>query len=106
MWFADVLRIAAILPLNGNEFLEKEMDMKVLRLIATLGFVVAGILLLVKPSHAAVVFAPTRFTVVDAGTVGKPDVILIPGLSSSRTVWDAEAKLLPPNYRLHLLQVS
>ena len=82
------------------------MDMKVLRFIATLGFVVAGILLLVKPSHAAAPFVPTRFTVVDAGTVGKPDVILIPGLSSSRTVWDAEAKLLGPNYRLHLVQIG
>ena len=82
------------------------MDMKVLRFIATLGFVVAGILLLVMPSHAAAPFVPTRFTVVDAGTLGKPDVILIPGLSSSRTVWDAEAKLLGPNYRLHLVQVN
>lgn len=50
--------------------------------------------------------APTRFTVVDAGTIGKPDVILIPGLNSSRNVWDAEAKLLGPNYRLHLVQVN
>ncbi|MEO8737569.1 MAG: alpha/beta hydrolase [Edaphobacter sp.] len=80
--------------------------MKVLRFIATLGFVIAGILLLVVPSHAAASFVPTRFTVVDAGTVGKPDVILIPGLSSSRAVWDAEAKLLAPNYRLHLVQVN
>jgi len=44
--------------------------------------------------------------VVDEGTVGKPDVVLIPGLSSSRAVWDAEAKLLAPNYRLHLVQVD
>lgn len=51
-------------------------------------------------------FSPTRFTVVDAGTVGKPDVVLIPGLSSSRMVWDGEAKLLAPNYRLHLLQLD
>ena len=51
-------------------------------------------------------FAPTRFTVVDAGTVGKPDVVLIPGLSSSRAVWDGEARLLAPNYRLHLVQVN
>jgi pimeloyl-ACP methyl ester carboxylesterase len=43
---------------------------------------------------------------MDAGTVGKPDVVLIPGLSSSRSVWDAEAKLLAPNYRLHLVQVD
>jgi pimeloyl-ACP methyl ester carboxylesterase len=51
-------------------------------------------------------FVPTRFTVVDEGTVGKPDVVLIPGLASSRSVWDAEAKLLAPNYRLHLVQVD
>lgn len=51
-------------------------------------------------------FTPTRFTVVDTGTAGKPDVVLIPGLSSSRSVWDAEAKLLAPNYRLHLVQVN
>jgi len=84
--------------------------MKMLQWLATVVFVVAGILLLVGPSHAAVVtspvFVPTRFTVVDAGTVGKPDVVLIPGLGSSRAVWDAEAKLLGPNYRLHTLQVN
>lgn len=54
----------------------------------------------------APVFTPTRFTVVDQGTAGKPDVLLIPGLSSSRMVWDAEARLLAPNYRLHLVQVD
>ena len=43
---------------------------------------------------------------VDAGTVGKPDVVLIPGLSSSRDVYTAEAKLLAPKYRLHLMQVN
>jgi pimeloyl-ACP methyl ester carboxylesterase len=83
--------------------------MKFVRFIATVAFVLAGIALLIVPSHAAapaVPFAPTRFTVVDAGTVGKPDVVLIPGLSSSRAVWDAEAKLLAPNYRLHLVQVG
>jgi len=78
---------------------------KALQYLATLVFVIAGILLLVMPSHAAA-FAPTRFTVVDAGTVGKPDVVLIPGLGSSRSVYDAEARLLAPNYRLHLVQVN
>src|SRR5665213_412547 len=84
--------------------------MKVLRFLATLAFVLAGIALLIAPSHAAVAtaagFVPTRFTVVDAGTVGKPDVVLIPGLGSSRAVWDAEAKLLTPNFRLHLVQLN
>jgi len=80
--------------------------MKVLQFLGTLGFIVAGILLLVSPAHGEAPFAPTRFTVVDAGTAGKPDVVLLPGLSSSRAVWDAEAKLLAPNYRLHLVQVG
>jgi pimeloyl-ACP methyl ester carboxylesterase len=81
------------------------MMMKALQYFATVVLVLAGIVLLVRPSHAAG-FVPTRFTVVDAGTVGKPDVVLIPGLASSRTVWDAEAKLLAPNYRLHVVQID
>jgi pimeloyl-ACP methyl ester carboxylesterase len=79
--------------------------MKYLRLAATLFFLLAGIALLVIPSHAAG-FAATRFTVADKGTAGKPDVILIPGLGSSSAVWDAEARLLAPNYRLHIVQVN
>ena len=79
--------------------------MKALRFLATLAFVLAGIALLIAPSHAAG-FSPTRFTVTDNGTVNKPDILLIPGLSSSKAVWDAEAKLLAPNYRLHIVQVG
>jgi pimeloyl-ACP methyl ester carboxylesterase len=84
--------------------------MKVLQWLATAVLVLAGVVLLVEPSGAqtakAAAFVPTRFTVTDAGTAGKPDVILIPGLASSSSVWDAEAKLLAPNYRLHILQVA
>jgi pimeloyl-ACP methyl ester carboxylesterase len=93
-----------------------ERAMRVMQWLATVMLVLAGVMLLVKPltaraqasgtkagSRAAV---PTRFTVVDAGTVGKPDVVLIPGLSSSRAVWDGEARLLAPHYRLHLVQVD
>ena len=58
------------------------------------------------PAAARASFVPTRFTVVDAGTVGKPDVLLLPGLSSSRAVWDGEAAKLGPNFRLHLVQVN
>jgi pimeloyl-ACP methyl ester carboxylesterase len=91
-----------------------ERVMKGLQWLATLALVLAGVMLLVKPmgAHAqagatgSATAGPTRFTVVDAGTVGKPDVVLIPGLSSSRAVWDGEAKLLAPNYRLHLVQVN
>jgi pimeloyl-ACP methyl ester carboxylesterase len=88
--------------------------MKILQWMATVVFVLAGIALLCAPSSAQegkviVVrpkFVPTRFTVVDEGTAGKPDVLLIPGLASSRAVWDGEAKLLALNYRLHLVQVD
>ena len=82
--------------------------MKVFRLLVTLAFVLGGIALLCAPSHgqAAKPFAPTRFTITDAGTVGKPDVVLIPGLASSKAVWDGEAKLLAPNYRLHVVQID
>ena len=85
--------------------------MNILRWLGTLGFVVAGVLLLVMPSRGAEApmaagFSPTRFTVQDQGSVNKPDVILIPGLASSRAVWDVEAKFLAPNYRLHLVQID
>jgi len=87
--------------------------MRVMQWLATVALVVAGVMLLVRPMSAraqvaggSVSAGPTRFTVVDAGTVGKPDVILIPGLSCSRAVWEGEAKLLAPNYRLHLVQVN
>jgi len=90
-----------------------ERAMKWMQWLATMALVAAGVVLLMEPAHAqapakagSLTAGPTRFTVVDEGTVGKPDVVLIPGLSSSRAVWDAEAKLLAPNYRLHLVQVD
>lgn len=55
---------------------------------------------------AAPAVAPIRFTVVDQGTTGKPDVIFLPGLTSGRWVWEAQAAKLAPDYRLHLLQVN
>jgi pimeloyl-ACP methyl ester carboxylesterase len=93
-----------------NEFDSEEDAMKVLQWLATAVLVVAGVVLLAEPSGAqtakAAAFVPTRFTVTDSGTVGEPDVILIPGLASSSSVWDAESKLLAPNYRLHVVQVD
>ncbi|HEY5381618.1 MAG TPA: alpha/beta hydrolase [Acidobacteriaceae bacterium] len=85
--------------------------MKVLRFLATLALVLAGMALLWAPAHAqmneaAKAFTPTRFTVVDEGAASRPDVVLIPGLSSSREVWKAEAAKLAPNYRLHLVQIN
>jgi pimeloyl-ACP methyl ester carboxylesterase len=97
------------LALHNCFEMERNRIMK--RLLATFSFVFSGILLVSLPSQsaqsdAAAGFAPTRFSVVDEGAVGKPDVLLIPGNSSSRAVWDAEAQLLKPNYRLHLVQVG
>lgn len=48
-------------------------------------------------------FRPTRFSVQVRGR-GR-DVILIPGLTSSRTVWDQAVAALP-GYRYHLVQVA
>jgi pimeloyl-ACP methyl ester carboxylesterase len=79
-----------------------------LRLI-TLLFLLAGILLLRRPVFGqTITAAPTRFSVVIQGVApGKgTDVILIPGLSSSRDVYATEAKLLTANYRLHLIQIA
>lgn len=61
-----------------------------------------------QTTGAAVIGGPTRFSVVVQGpAAGKaPDVILIPGLASSREVYAAEARLLAPKYRLHLIQIA
>ena len=69
-------------------------------------FFLAGVALLVAPEAHAAPFVPTRFTVVDSGKVGAPDVVLIPGLGSARTVWDGEVALLAPKYRLHVVQLN
>lgn len=44
-----------------------------------------------------------RITVLVEGT--GPDVVLIPGLSSPRDVWDGARRALGGRYRLHLVQV-
>ena len=76
---------------------------RVARFVLVTILVLAGVRLLAQGPKS---FTPTRFSVVDAGTVGKPDAILLPGLASSRAVWDGEAAKLAPNFRLHLLQVD
>ena len=48
-------------------------------------------------------FQPTRFSVQVQGR--GPDVILIPGLTAGREVWQATARAVP-GYRYHLIQVS
>ena len=70
--------------------------------------VIAGAALssLASPTTASAQPSPTRFTIVDEGTAGRQDIVLIPGLTSSRAVWASEASRLKPNYRLHLVQVN
>ena len=55
------------------------------------------------PATAAPRFEPTRFSVVVRGS--GPDVILIPGLTSGRSVWSATESAVP-GYRYHLIQVA
>ena len=72
---------------------------------------------------AAVIAAPSAAMAQDQQTVSRattevrdritvevegsgPDVILIPGLASSRTVWSDLANRLRGNYRLHLVQIA
>ena len=57
----------------------------------------------VQPADAQP-FAPSRFTVEVRGQ--GPDVILIPGLGSSRDVWAAQAEALAATHRLHLVQIN
>jgi pimeloyl-ACP methyl ester carboxylesterase len=47
---------------------------------------------------------PTRFTVTVEGT--GPDVIMIPGLTSSRRVWDGAVASLGGRYRIHRVQIA
>ena len=69
---------------------------------------VAGVvLLLTTPSHSqAKPFVPTRFTVVTEGPADAPAVLLLPGLTSGREVFDSEAKILALKYRLYRVQIN
>ena len=53
-----------------------------------------------QPSTIA---APTRFSVEVVGS--GPDVILIPGLSSTRAVWAVTAERIMATHRVHLIQL-
>ena len=70
-------------------------------LIGTAAFC-GGLLLPVAPTVAAT-FTPSRFSVEVTGA--GPDVILIPGLASSRQVWRRTIAAIP-GYRYHLVQIA
>ena len=63
--------------------------------------VTAGIAAPAAPTAATV---PTRFSVTVAGN--GPDVIFIPGLSSTRAVWAASVDKLSATHRVHLVQLK
>ena len=82
------------------------------RIFAAL-LVLVGIALLAAPrspaqtqTQTAGAFTPTRFTVVVEGAPTGPPILLLPGLTSSRAVFDAEAKILAPSYRLYRVQIN
>src|SRR5690349_13268100 len=56
------------------------------------------------PTPREAAFQPTRFSVTVEGA--GPDLILIPGLTSSRHVYDHAVASLGGRYRVHRLQVA
>ena len=82
-----------------------------------LALILAYVAALIDPAHAvassaadsnaagaeAPILQGKRFTVQVVGD--GPDVVLIPGLSTSRSVWDGTVKALDGKYRLHLVQI-
>ena len=78
--------------------------------LASASLLVAGSVALAVRAEAAPVvqtspaFASDRLSVEVVGS--GPDVILIPGLASSREVWRAEAGRLKATHRVHLVQLA
>ena len=78
--------------------------------IASASLLVAGSVALAVRAEAAPVaavqtaFASDRLSVEVVGE--GPDLILIPGLASSRAVWRAEAERLKATHRVHLVQLA
>lgn len=55
------------------------------------------------PAAATPAYAPQRFSVEVVGS--GPDVIMIPGLNTPRSVWRPQAERLKAQYRVHLVQI-
>ena len=55
-------------------------------------------------ADSAAAFSSARLSIVTQGS--GPDIILVPGLTSDRTVWDSIAARVSGRYRLHLVQVN
>ena len=71
---------------------------------------VAGAAAAQTPSDPNRLFADSKLVVRDRFSdeiVGKgPDLVMIPGLASSRATWKATAERLRGHYRLHLIQIA
>ncbi len=76
--------------------------MSKLLIAAALAAIAAPLTATAAPATTAA--APQRFSVEIVGT--GPDVILIPGLSSTRDVWRATAERLKGTHRVHLIQLA
>jgi pimeloyl-[acyl-carrier protein] methyl ester esterase len=68
-----------------------------------IGFALAASLIAPGLAHAQTVIRD-RFSDQIVGT--GPDLVMIPGLASSRDTWKATAERLKAHYRLHLIQVA
>jgi pimeloyl-ACP methyl ester carboxylesterase len=69
-----------------------------------LGLLLAAALIAPSLAHAGTIVTRDRFSDEIVGT--GPDLVLIPGLASSRDTWKATAERLKAHYRLHLIQVA
>lgn len=90
-----------------------------IRTASTALFGVAALLLAAAPAHAQdghvnhsahgakhTAFTSDRLSVVVDGPEGAPDLILIPGLSSSPAVWQGTVDHLNGRYRVHRIHVA
>lgn len=78
--------------------------MNKLILAAALAAIAPALPAAAKTAPITTAFQPTRFSVIVEGQ--GPDVILIPGLSSPRRVWDSSAERLTKTHRVHLVQLK
>ena len=62
--------------------------------------------LILLPAFSTPGQAPTRFTVVTEGKANGPAILLIPGLTSGREVFNTEAAMLAPVYHLYRVQLN
>jgi pimeloyl-[acyl-carrier protein] methyl ester esterase len=83
---------------------------KFLAVLAAAAVVAGSAAAQVPPADPNRLFADSKVVVRDRFSdeiVGKgPDLVLIPGLASSRVTWKATAERLRGHYRLHLIQIA